>query len=142
MRNKAIIVLLNEWAEWVDRCRITGAPSRIRSWWGPMVTDPHMGAGRGPGRRLHEPVNEARAQRTDVAVKALPRRPRICIWQQYIRGGTKKQKAKAYGTEERTFYDHLELAERQLEIILEEQEKHQKPTCMAAPESEILAMVQ
>lgn len=121
-----MIVRLNEWAEWVRISRRTGGPREMRSWWAPMVTEPHMGSGASSGRRLHEPINDDRAAETDAAVKAMPMRPRICIWQQYIRGGTKKQKAKAYGTEERTFYDHLAAAEQVFENILLELEKSSK----------------
>lgn len=117
MRNKAIQVRLNEWAEWVRTARHAGGPKVIRSWWAPMVTEPHMGSGASSGRLLHEPINDERAEQTDAAVKSLERRPRICIWQHYIRGGTKKQKAKAYGCSEAEFYRDLADAEALLETI-------------------------
>lgn len=126
MRNKATQVRLNEWAEWVRISRLTGGPKEMRSWWAPMVTEPHMGSGASSGRRLHEPINDERATQTDAAVKALPRRPKICIWQQYIRGGTKKQKAKAYGCSEAEFYRDLGDAEQVFENILLALEKSSK----------------
>lgn len=111
MRSKATQVRLNEWAEWVRVSRVVGGPSEIRSWWAPMVTEPHMGSGESSGRRLHEPINEDRAAATDAVIKALPDRPRRCIWQHYIRGGAAVQKAKAYGSSTAEFYRDLADAE-------------------------------
>ncbi len=118
MRNKATQVLLNEWAEWVRTAKRAGGPQVIRSWWAPMVTEPHMGSGASSGRLLHEPINDERAELTDGRVKALPPHERLVIWNHYIRGGTPEQKAQACGVPVSTFYRHLEDAELVFETIL------------------------
>lgn len=122
MRNKSTAVRLNEWGHWVAMSRRLGGPRELRSWWGSMVTDPNVGAGIQPMRRLHEPVNEERAMATDAVIKVMPRRERVCIWQQYVSGGTKEQKAQRYGCKPATFYEHLEQAEAVFEEILTRQE--------------------
>lgn len=83
-----------------------------------MVTDRNIGGG-APSIYLHEPVNEQRALITDAAVKRLPRRPRICVWQQYIRGGTREQKARTYGCSAAEFYRDLAAAEALVEEFLQ-----------------------
>lgn len=117
---------LKEWAHWVDVCRQIGGPKGMRSWWGPIVTDPHVGAGRRPPGESTDPIDEARADRTDAAVKSLPRRPRRCILEQYLRGGTREQKARAYGCEKTAFYEHLTAAHALVEKIFESEEKSSK----------------
>jgi DNA-directed RNA polymerase specialized sigma24 family protein len=118
VRNKAIQVRLNEWAEWVRTARHAGGPKLIRSWWAPMVTEPHMGSGASSGRLLHEPINDERAEQTDSLVKDLPPHERLVIWNHYINGGTPEQKANACGVSKTSFYRHLEEAEAVFETIL------------------------
>lgn len=110
-RNKIAVMRLNEWADWVHS-GIRSGPAMMRSWWGPMVTDPNMGANDGYGRRSKEPVNDVRAGYTDEAVKALEFMPKLYIWQHYIKGGTKEQKAWACGCSAAQFYRNLADAEQ------------------------------
>ncbi len=121
-RNKAAVMRLNEWADWVHSGLRSG-PRGMRSWWGPMVTDPNMGANDGYGRRSKEPVNDVRASYTDEAVKALDYMPKLVIWQHYIKGGTKDQKAAACGYSPATFYRHLADAEQLVANYFEVPEK-------------------
>jgi DNA-directed RNA polymerase specialized sigma24 family protein len=94
------------WARWLYTGG--GGPAPVRSWWGPLVLDPHMGDPGGPNEM---PVDDDEAKTMHDAIESLPQRLRTVLAEHYLKqGSTREQKAKRAGCAVRTFYDRVQSA--------------------------------
>lgn len=92
------------WYHWGSR----PGPRPVVSWYETIVLAPNV-QGRG-GDQSACPVDEQEAAATNAAVIALPEKYRAVVFENYLKGGTIDQQAKALGICRKTHYNRLEFA--------------------------------
>lgn len=100
-----VISRLCRWAtyvRWLSRGGVDPRPAHLRSWWGKLVSARNPRPEGEPAVSDVCPVDVVEARETRVAIDALPEHLRETVIEEYLIGGTAKQKADALGVDERT----------------------------------------
>lgn len=108
-----VISRLCRWAtyvRWLSRGGVDPRPAYLRSWWGKLVQARNPRPEGEPAVSDVCPVDIIEARETRRAIDALPEHLRETIIEEYLIGGTQKQKAEALHIDERTLRRRREQA--------------------------------
>lgn len=111
---------------WLEKGGSRPGPKRVRSWWGPMITDRMVQGHRTPPMTEEDsvcPVDIDEARDMDVCVAALGQLDpdlHMVVLECWYRGGTSEQQAEACRMSIGTYYRRLETAKEVLLGLLQE----------------------
>lgn len=119
------LVLWGVYKRWLERGGSIGGPKRVRSWWGPVITD-RLLQGHGiktTGGQDECPVNIEEARDMDACVSALlgvDEDLHQVVMECWYLGGTVEQQVQACGCALKTYYRRLERAKDELLGLLQD----------------------
>lgn len=111
---------------WLEKGGTRPGPKRVRSWWGPMITDRLVQGHRAPPMTEEDaacPVDIDEARDMDVCVAALGQLDdelHMVVLECWYRGGTSEQQAEACRCSIGTYYRRLERAKEVLLGLLQD----------------------